>query len=131
MPRGNKSFSCSTQLSMKFQQRKNKRNAENSERRFLLSYCQMLNVFIMPINIKMPTIVGILTFMSRIKFMFSCCSMIKRFTIHVTLFVPDRKCTLSLSYIHCNYYSISFSIQYHNNLTYVLLTPFFLFWKTL
>ena len=61
-----KHFSCSTQLSTKFQ--------------LVIKYQQMKKclalslsdvVFIMPINVKMPTIVGILTFMSRIKFVLS------------------------------------------------------------
>ena len=36
-------------------------------------------VFIMLINVKMPTIAGILTFMSRIDFVLSCLSMKKSF----------------------------------------------------
>ena len=63
-PQGYITFSCSTQLKLKFK---------------LLIKCQMeipgLNhqreSFILLINVKMPTIVGILTFMSRINFMLS------------------------------------------------------------
>ena len=64
-PRGYKTFSCSTQLSMKFE--------------WLIKKTTMLNpafklsnvVFTMLVNIKMPTIIGILTFMSRIHFKLS------------------------------------------------------------
>ena len=64
-----KLFLCSTQLSMKFQllikstMLKKKKN--------FLAFKLSGIVFIMPINVKMPTIVGILTFMSKINFMLS------------------------------------------------------------
>ena len=67
-PEFTKLFSCSTQMSMKF------------ELLIKLKYRQMKKVldlsltdvvFIMLINVKMPTIVGILTFISRIKFLLS------------------------------------------------------------
>ena len=63
-----KLFSCSTQLSMKFQQLIKNKIPANKE--FLaLSFSGV--VFIMLVNVKMPTIVGILTFMSRINFVLS------------------------------------------------------------
>ena len=56
-------FSCSTQLSMKFQQFiETKMLKIKTFLAFKLSYV----VFIMLINVKMPTIVGILTFMCMI-----------------------------------------------------------------
>ena len=59
-----KLFSCSTQLSTKFQLQK---LIYRQLKEFLaLSLSDV--VFIMLINVKMPTIVGILTFMSRINF---------------------------------------------------------------
>ena len=59
-----KNFSCSTQLSTNFQLliKKIPTNEEVS--------C-FSDVFILLINVKMPTIVGILTFMSRINFVLS------------------------------------------------------------
>ena len=63
-----KHFSCSTQLSMKFQLFIKRKILTN--KKFLgLSLSGV--VFIMLINVKMPTIVGILTFVSRINFMLS------------------------------------------------------------
>ena len=63
-----KLFSCSTQLSMKFQLLIKTKILTNKEV-FALSLLDV--VFIMLLNVKMPMIVGILTFMSRINFMFS------------------------------------------------------------
>ena len=63
-------FSCSTQLSTKFQLLIKTKIQTNEEVSCLnLSLSDV--VFIMVINVKMPTIVGILTFMSRINFMLS------------------------------------------------------------
>ena len=59
-----KVVSCSTQLSMKFQLLIKIKIQTNKEVSLSLSDA----VFIMLINVKMPTIVGILTFMSRINF---------------------------------------------------------------
>ena len=73
-----KLFSCSTQLITKFQQL------------IKLKYRQMKKflalglsdvVFIMLINVKMPTIVGILIFMCRISFVLSCVEHGKSFII--------------------------------------------------
>ena len=65
-PRGCKTFSCSTQLSMKFKLliKLNCRKLKT-----VLDFKFSDVVFIMLINVKMPTIVGILTFMSMIIFM--------------------------------------------------------------
>ena len=67
--RGYKTFSCSTQLSKKFQL------LIKTERKRLIKKLLTLRlsnvVFIMLINVKMPTIVGVLTFMSKIKFVLS------------------------------------------------------------
>ena len=62
-----KLFSSSTQLSTKFQMLiKTKIPTKN------ISYLSLSDVvFILLINVKMPTIVGILTFMSRINFLLS------------------------------------------------------------
>ena len=57
-----KLFSCSTQLSSKFQLLIKTKIPTNEE-------ISSEVVLIMLINVKMPTIVGILTFMSRINFM--------------------------------------------------------------
>ena len=57
-----KLFSCSTQLSMKFKLLINSCTETSGLNHQHLS-------FILLINIKMPTIVGILTFLSRINFM--------------------------------------------------------------
>ena len=58
-----KLFSCSTQLSTKFQLLIETRKPSNKE----VSSCMSLRyLFIMLINVKMSTVVGILTFMSRI-----------------------------------------------------------------
>ena len=46
-------------------------------------------VFILLINVKMPTVVGILTFMSRIKFIFSGIEHEKGFITSRPGFVPD------------------------------------------
>ena len=61
-------FSCSTQLSMKFQL-VIKLKYQQMKKCLVLSLSDV--VFIMLINVKMPTIVGILTFMSKINFMLS------------------------------------------------------------
>ena len=63
-----KLFSCSTQLSMEFQMLIKSKMLKNKDN---LSFRCSDVVFIMLINIKMPTIVGILTFMSMINFMLS------------------------------------------------------------
>ena len=62
-------FSCSTQLSMKFQMHIKTKMLKNK----IFSCFQTLtdDVFIMLINVKMPTIVGILTFMSNLNFVLS------------------------------------------------------------
>ena len=63
-----KLFSCSTQLSTKFQLLKKTKIPTN--KKFLaLSLSKV--AFIMLINVKTPTIVGVLTFMSMIHFMLS------------------------------------------------------------
>ena len=63
-----KQFSCSTQLSRKFQLLIKTKIPINEE-----VSCFSLSdvVFILLINVKMPTIVGILTFMSMINFVLS------------------------------------------------------------
>ena len=63
-----KLFSCSTQLSMKFQLLIKIKTPTNKEC-FALSLTYA--VFSMLITVKMPTIVGILTFISRINFVLS------------------------------------------------------------
>ena len=63
-----KLFSCSTQLSMKFQLLI-KTKIPTNEGFFSLSLSDV--VFTMLINVKMPTFVGIFTFMSRINSMLS------------------------------------------------------------
>ena len=67
-PRVIKLFSCSTQLSTKFQLLI-KTKIPTKKKFLALSLSDV--VFIMLINVKMPTIVGILTFMSRINFVLS------------------------------------------------------------
>ena len=68
MPRSYKTFSCSIQLCMKFHlPLKTKKLKIKTFLAFKLSNV----VFIMLINVKMPTFVGILTFMSIINFMLS------------------------------------------------------------
>ena len=67
-PRCYKSLSCSTQLSMKFQLLI-KLKFQQIKKFLALSLSGV--VFIMLINAKMPTIVGILPFMSRINFVLS------------------------------------------------------------
>ena len=59
-------ISCSTQLSMNAHKKLKYRQLENF---FALSLSDV--VFIMLINVKIPTIVGILTFMSRIHLVLS------------------------------------------------------------
>ena len=74
-----KLYSCSTQLSIEFQLLIKAKIPTNEEVSSLptneeVSSFKSLKinvVFIMLINVKMPTIVGILTFMSRINFMLS------------------------------------------------------------
>ena len=68
-PENNFKKSCSTQLSTKFQLLIKTKILTNKEVIFLLSRSDV--IFIMLINVKMPTIVGILTFMSRINFVLS------------------------------------------------------------
>ena len=63
-----KLFSCSTQLSMEFQMLI-KLKYRQMKKFFAFSISDV--VFIMLINVKMPTIVGILTFMSRINLVLS------------------------------------------------------------
>ena len=58
-------FSCSTQLSTKFQLLIKLKYLKIKK---FLALCLSDVVFIMLTNVKMPTIVGILTFMSRINF---------------------------------------------------------------
>ena len=63
-----KLFSCSTQLSMKLKLlRKTKLKANKNFHALSLSDV----IFILLINVKMPTFVGILTFFSRINFVLS------------------------------------------------------------
>ena len=62
-----KLFSCLTQLSTKFQLLIKTKIPTNEE--VSLSYSDV--IFIMLINVKMPTTVGISTFMSRINFLLS------------------------------------------------------------
>ena len=61
-------FSCSTQLSIKFQLIIKTKIPTNIKVSCVKS---LRRVFIMLINVKMPTIVGILTFMSRINLVVS------------------------------------------------------------
>ena len=63
-----KLLSCSSQLSMKFQMLIKTNMLKN---KYFLAFKLSDVVFIMLINVKMPTIVGILTFMSMINFMLS------------------------------------------------------------
>ena len=63
-----KLLSCSTQLSKKFQLLLKTKIPTNKE---FLALSLSVVVFIMLINVKTPTIVGILTFMSRINFVLS------------------------------------------------------------
>ena len=60
-----KLFSCSTQLSTKFQLLI---KIKYRQMKKFLALSLSDSVFIMLINVKMPTVVGILTFMSRINF---------------------------------------------------------------
>ena len=69
-------FSCTTQLGMKFQLLLKTKRLKNNA--FLASEHSAV-VFIMLINVKMSTIVGILTFMSMINFMFIELSIKNRF----------------------------------------------------
>ena len=64
-----KLFTCSTQLSTKFQLLIKKLKYRQMKKCLALSLSDV--IFIMLINVKMSTIVGILTFMSRINFMLS------------------------------------------------------------
>ena len=66
--RGYKLFSCSTQLSMNFQLHKKTKMLKNKDS-FDLNHSVIVIIWL--INVKMPTIVGILTFMSMINFMLS------------------------------------------------------------
>ena len=63
-----KLFSCSTQLSTQFQLLTKPKIRQIKK---LLAFSLLYVVFIMLINVKMPTIVGILTFISRINFVLS------------------------------------------------------------
>ena len=67
-PKVIKLFSCSTELSTKFHLLINTKYPQTKK---LLALSLSNVVFIMLINVKMPTIVGILTFMSRINFVLS------------------------------------------------------------
>ena len=58
-----KLFPCSTQLRMKFQLLIKGKTVKNN---YILAFKLSDVVFILLMNVKMPTIVGILTFMSRI-----------------------------------------------------------------
>ena len=62
LARGYKTFSCSTQLSTKFQL------LIKTKMKMFLAFSLSDVVIIMLINVKIATIVGILTFMSRINF---------------------------------------------------------------
>ena len=64
-----KLFSCSTQVSKKFQLLIKTKIPTNGKKFLALSLSDV--VFIMLINVKMQTTVGILTFMSRINFVLS------------------------------------------------------------
>ena len=64
-----KRFSCSSQLSTTFQLLMKKLKYRQMKTFLALSVSDV--VFIMLINVKMPTFVGILTFMSRTKFVLS------------------------------------------------------------
>ena len=64
-----KRFSCSTQLIMRFQLLIKTKMLKNKG--FLFAFKLSDVVFIMLINVKMPMIVGTLTFMSMIKCMLS------------------------------------------------------------
>ena len=73
-------FSYSTQLCMKFQLLLKTKMLKNKDINFLAFELSLSDViFIMLINVKMPTIVGILTFMSRINFMLSWVELEKSF----------------------------------------------------
>ena len=63
-----KLLSCSTQLSIKFQLLIKTKMLKNTD---FLAFILSEDVFILFINVKMPTIVGILTFMNRISFVLS------------------------------------------------------------
>ena len=70
-PQGYKLFSCSTQLSMKFQLHIKINTCIPKKVKMFLTLSLSDVVFIMLINVKMPTIVGIFTFLSRINFVLS------------------------------------------------------------
>ena len=64
-------FSCSTELSMKFQPLMKTKMLKNI---YFLAFKLSNTAFILLINVKMPIIVGILTFMSMMNFiLFSHC----------------------------------------------------------
>ena len=63
-----KLFSCSSQMSMNFL---NAHKYKNKKIRFYLGFDKPRMLFFPLINVKMPTIVGILTFMSRKNYMLS------------------------------------------------------------
>ena len=66
-----KLFSCSTQLSMEFRLLVKSKIIKCWKIKIFLAFKLSDDVFIMLINVKMPIIVGILTFMSMINFMLS------------------------------------------------------------
>ena len=63
-PQGSKLFSCSTQQYLNFEMLKKEKLLKNAD---ILRLTTLDVVFVLLINVKMPMIVGILTFMSRIK----------------------------------------------------------------
>ena len=84
-----KLFSCSTQLSIKFQLLiKGKMMKNNDLSCFKLSDI----VFILLINVKMTTIVGILTFMSRMIFVLSWVEYQKSFITSATVLHFVQQC---------------------------------------
>ena len=92
-PQVTKPFSCSTQLSTKFQLLIKTNMLENKD--FIASKFSD-GVFIMLISLKMPTIVGILTFMSLINFILSCLE-------HAKCFITAGPVVLSIECIFFNY----------------------------
>ena len=68
MPRGYEKKSCSTQVRMKFKRLITNKMLKNIH---FSCFITLKSCIIQLMNVKMPTIVGILTFMSRINFMFS------------------------------------------------------------
>ena len=79
-----KLFSCSTQLSIKFQVLI-KLKYRKIKKFFALSLSDI--VFAMLVNVKMPTIVGILSFMSRINLCSAELSMKKFYNFGARLFM--------------------------------------------